>query len=507
MSTGLFRKALALCRAWLVVDFFGDSRRSGQPGSSLTSAIFTQAFIALVFAALSFDASISLVAYAAANLSLSTLLLGVGLGADPGDAERLLADRVLVGTAPVPRALLPLARAAHASFALVLVTVGMALPPAILAGFAARNPLVVPAYLLAAVVLAGIAAGSFALLVRIVLRFGGAVRAALVAGTTKALVLGGGLVAFALALPHLDETAAALPGGRLVASCWPPYWAARCIAAPLDDIGYGLALGALGAGLLGLGLRIGEVDDARTATRIGTGRRSALQRLERWLCGQDLALRGVTRWTAAMLFRSPGFRSRVLPLFGIPVAFVFLAFGEQGLRERTALLGVSLQLPAIYLPFLVAFVPHADHAGTAWLFETGPRPTRVLGREAARIAIAVRILLPIQLVAAAAIAALGLGGWLALGLPAFSFGLSVAVLAWATRGLEHVPFTAEADEPASLEFGGLVGVALVLAALGIGAGLLGHSPLGGCAGLAIASTALVFLRRAERRTVPLEAPA
>lgn len=491
-------KALALVHAWLVIDFFADARRSGQPGSSLTSTIFTQSFVALIFAALTFDAGIGVVAYATANLSLSTLLIGAGMLADPAAVEVRAADRVLVGTAPVPRTLLPIARAMHATFHLGLVTVGTALPPAILAGFVADSVWLVPAYLAFAVLLAGMAAGLLALLVRIVLRVGGSVRAALVAGTAKALLLGGGLVAFALCLPHLDETAAAIPGGRTAATAWPPYQAARVLGAPGSSGGYALALAGLAIVLAVLGLALREPGDARAASRIGSARRGPLDRLERRLAGRGPLL-GTTEWTSAMLFRSPGFRSRVLPLFGIPIAMALLAFGEQSARERGVLLGVTLQLPAIYLPFLVAFLPHADHAGAGWVFDTAPVEARRLAREAALLSLSVRILLPVQAVAAVAVAALGLGPIRALGLCGFSFGLSVFVAALTLRALDHVPFTAPADEPPALEFGGLVGVSLLLAALGAGFGLVAASIPGLAGGLALAAAAIWFLGRAPAR--------
>ena len=173
---GARRKVGALIEAWLILDFFGDARRTGEPSSSLTSTIFTQSFLALVFAALTFDDQISATAYVAANLSLSTLLLGVGLGTDPGERERRLADAFLVATSPNRRTLLPIARAAHASIQTTLVGVGMALPPAILTGFVQGSPLATLAYLALAVLLAGCAAGAFDLLVRAVDRAGGPIR-------------------------------------------------------------------------------------------------------------------------------------------------------------------------------------------------------------------------------------------------------------------------------------------------------------------------------------------
>ena len=126
------QRALALVRVWLLLDFFGESRRRNQPGSTLTSTIFTQSFIALVIAAVLFDERARTVSYAAANLSLSTILVGMGLLADPQRSGRRLADRMLIATAPLGRATLPMARAMHGAFHITLVTTGMAIPPAIL---------------------------------------------------------------------------------------------------------------------------------------------------------------------------------------------------------------------------------------------------------------------------------------------------------------------------------------------------------------------------------------
>ena len=46
------RAVTALVHAWLVLDFFGDSRRTGHGGSTLTTAACTNSFLGLVLAAL-----------------------------------------------------------------------------------------------------------------------------------------------------------------------------------------------------------------------------------------------------------------------------------------------------------------------------------------------------------------------------------------------------------------------------------------------------------------------
>ncbi|MDA0373091.1 MAG: hypothetical protein O2865_04860 [Planctomycetota bacterium] len=500
---GARRKVGALIEAWLILDFFGDARRSGEPSSSLTSTIFTQSFLALVFAALTFDDQISATAYVAANLSLSTLLLGVGLGTDPGERERRLADAFLVATSPNRRTLLPIARAAHASIQTTLVGVGMALPPAILTGFVQGSPLATLAYLALAVLLAGCAAGAFDLLVRAVDRAGGPIRAALVAGTTKAAVLGVGLLAFATSLPHLDESLAEIPYGTAIGIAWPPYWAARVLTTLAP--GPGLALLGLALALVGLHLVLGEAPEDRPSRPRSRPRRGLLDRLQDALCGDDAPLRGTAAWTAAMLFRSPGFRARVLPLFGIPFAMALLALRADQGRNGVALLGVTLQLPAIYLPFLVAFLPHADHAGAAWLFETAPRHGRRLAREAALLALSVRLLLPFHAAAILLLVAAGFPFGPAVALPTFGFATGVGVAALSLRHLEHTPFTQRHDDPPALEFGGLLAIGLVLAALGIGASVVTATPLGALSCVAPALLAATHLRSAPRRLRTAEA--
>jgi hypothetical protein len=503
-SPGAWRRKLAaLVETWLVLDFFGDARRSGEPSSSLTSTIFTQSFLALVFAALTFDDQIGAAAYVAANLSLSTLLLGVGLGTEPADRERRLADAFLVATSPNRRTLLPIARAVHASIQTTLVGVGMALPPAILTGFVTGSPLATFAYLALAVLLAGCAAGAFDLLVRAVDRLGGPIRAALVAGTTKAAVLGVGLLAFATSLPHLDESLAAIPYGAAVGLAWPPYWAAKLLTAPA--LGPAASLAGLAAALVTLHLLLGEAPEDRPSRPQSRPRQGPLDRLQDALTRDDAPLRGTTSWTAAMLFRSPGFRARVLPLFGIPLAMALLALRADQGRNGTALLGVTLQLPAIYLPFLVAFLPHADHAGAAWLFETAPRHGQKLAREAALLALSIRLLLPFHATAALLLAATGFPLGPALALPTFGFATGVGVAALSLRQLEHTPFTQRHDDPPAMEFGGLLAIGLILAALGIGASTVTTTPLGVLSCTAPALLAAAHLRNAPRRLRNAEA--
>ena len=109
------RKIAALVHTWLVLDFFGDARRTGGTGSSLTTTIFTQSFLAAVFAFLLYPET-PMVPFAAANLSLSSLLVAIGTLANEDQLNRRRADHALLASAPVGRATVTLARSGHAAF-------------------------------------------------------------------------------------------------------------------------------------------------------------------------------------------------------------------------------------------------------------------------------------------------------------------------------------------------------------------------------------------------------
>ena len=93
------RTVRALVHAWLVLDFFGDARRTGGTGSSLTTTIFTQSFLAFVFAALMYPETPP-VPFAAANLCLSSLLVATGALSDHDQLNRRRADAAAGGPHP-----------------------------------------------------------------------------------------------------------------------------------------------------------------------------------------------------------------------------------------------------------------------------------------------------------------------------------------------------------------------------------------------------------------------
>ena len=67
----------ALVGSWLLLDFFGDARRTGGVSSTLTTTIFSQSFVSLGAAALLYP-EVPPVPFAAATLSVSTLFVAIG---------------------------------------------------------------------------------------------------------------------------------------------------------------------------------------------------------------------------------------------------------------------------------------------------------------------------------------------------------------------------------------------------------------------------------------------
>ncbi len=459
----------ALLGAWATLAFFADARRTGGSGSSLTTTVFTQAFLGLVFAAL-LHGDTPPIAYAAANLSLSTLLVGIGALGD----ETLLgrADDVLLATAPVRPRTIVLARAIHGLFRLGIVTIGMALPAAILFAFSVGQPLAAPAYLVAAVFCAGLMSGGLATALRVLAAAIGVARAQLAAGTTKAALLGFGVAGFALGMRRLRGTIADLPLADL-AQYWPPYLAARVLVSPANALDAVVILAGALAVVFAVATAVSRVRREVASRHMPS--RGLLRRLLLRSVGAGPE-RAFADFTATMLLRSPGFRSRVLPLFGIPIAMVALAANTAAPSTTPLLAGVALQFPAIFLPFLVAFLPRADQAHVDWVFTTSPTPDLGLARRAARVALVICVLVPTIVVAAATTVLLGIDVRTVLFCSVLAFATGVFVADFSTARLPCLPFTDSVDRPeTALDFGPLMVGAFVLTGLGAGGAALAGS--------------------------------
>lgn len=457
------KKIRALIHTWLLLDFFGDARRSGGAGSTLTTTIFVQSFLAFAFAFLMFPEKPP-VPFAAANLCLSSLLVSIGALANDHGWGRRRADEALLGCAPVRPHVVLIARAGHSAFYVCLVTIGMALPPGILLAFLRADWTQLPLYVALACACSGLASGALGLAVRLLERAFGPARAALLAGTGKALLLGGGLVLFALGLQRLSGTADDLPIGRLGAELLPPYQAARWLAEPRAEA-WRLLPFVAGVPLLWL---IGAVLGTREgASRAKVGRHSPLRWLLQRLAGRG-PRRGIAEFTAASMWRNPGFRARVLPLLGLPAGMVFLALQKRTTESRhdftfTCLL---LQLPAIYLPFLIAFLPRAEQGEARWIFDQAPGLTMQVVRDAARRALVTHVLVPVLAVALVFLLVASPTRAAAAAAVVFSLGTAILASRVMVRALAEVPFTRDRDSDAAADLGGLFAFALVLGGAG-----------------------------------------
>ncbi|MFO1031696.1 MAG: hypothetical protein U1F60_11480 [Planctomycetota bacterium] len=484
------KKIAALARTWLVLDFFGDARRAGKGhGSSLTTTIFAQSFLALVFATLLYP-DVPPVPFAAANLCLSTLLVAIGALGDEARPNRRAADEVLVATAPMSAFAAVLARAGHAAFHVMLVTIGMALPPAILLAHLTHTNWSVPGYVLAACACSGLATGALGVITRAVAVWSGPARAALLQGTLKAVALGGGLVAFALGLRRLQGTAEQLPIGRFGVELLPPYHAARWLQAPATEAWRLLPF--VGGGIVLLGL----------ATLLARTSRPGRERIGRGgLCGRLLhriggtgARLGVAEFVAVSIWRSPGFRARVLPLLGMPAGMAALLASEPQ-RSGFVLVGLLLQLPAIYLPFLIAFLPRADQPGTGWVFAQSPGITTALVQDATWRALVTHVLLPVHTLALGLVLLATGGNVDVVATSAFAFGVAVLAARAMVRPLQQVPFTVGDEADASADLGSAFAAALVLGGLGSGLALLPWWPVRWLVAALVLAMAVDRLRR------------
>lgn len=451
----------ALIRAWLVLDFFGDSRRAGDgQGSSLTTTIMWQSLLAFVFAMLLYP-DYAPIPFVAANLCLSTLLIGIGSLGDEDRPLRQAADATLLAGAPISRTSIVLARAGHASFQLILVTTGMALPPAILLAHLTGEWLQAIGYIVSACICTGLANAALATFRSLLSRIVGVARATLAMGTVKAALLGGGFVLFALAMRQLGGTADSLPIGRIGAELLPPYHAARFLADPVAEAWRLLPWTGLALILLLTTIAL-LTSEPPSRNRISS-RQPLLQLLGR-LSGRG-PRRGIAEFVAISMWRSPGFRARVLPLLGLPAGMVFLTLGAEEGNNDFVLVCLLLQLPAIYLPFLIAFLPRADQANTGWVFDHAPELSRDLVSDATWRALTTHVLVPAYGLAAILVTAFGPHHLDRAAAAVFAFGMAV-LAAERMANMDRVPFTDSREEDRGLEMGNLMAGALFLGALG-----------------------------------------
>lgn len=484
------KKIRALIHAWLVLDFFEDARRTGGTGSSLTTTIFTQSFLALVFAALLYPETPP-VPFAAANLCLSSLLVAIGMLGSQDQLHRRRAERHLLDPAPIGRATVVFARSGHAAFYVCLVTIGMALPPAVLLAYLQHSWSSAIGYIVLACACSGLATGALGVGMRMLVRWFGHARAALLAASGKAVLLGGGFVLFALGLQCLQKDAAALPIGRVGAELLPPYHAAKLLGAGGEEAWRILPLLGGGALLLLLSMLSLEVESPRRAR---AGPWDPLRQLLRLSARRGPRL-GIAEFVAVSMWRSAGFRSRVLPLLGLPAGMAFLSLQGEEQQNGDVLMCVLLQIPAIYLPFLIAFLPRADQTDTAWVFGLAPGLSHGLVQDATWRALVTHVLVPVHAIGLLLLLGFSSNRLDATAASLFALGVAVVAARAMVRSLDDIPFTQSREADAGTDLGGLFGAAVVLGGLGTVFGaLLPHALRWPVAGLVFGGAVWWLLR-------------
>ncbi|MEZ5977678.1 MAG: hypothetical protein R3F34_05605 [Planctomycetota bacterium] len=196
---------------------------------------------------------------------------------------------------------------------------------------------------------------------------------------------------------------------------------------------------------------------------------------------------------------------RTAPLLGIPLAFLWVAFGMEPGGEKTSLVALILFTPGIYLPVILSHLPASASYEARWLLDGAPlAEDDASGRafhEGARKAVAVRYLVPLALV-------LGLVAWQQIGLE-FAARLALpaaAVSLLALRFLyrasvDGLPLTKPTEEAVRVDqLGGPLMVAGVgLAVLSLVAERTITTPLLGVAAAVALFVLDALLARAVRR--------
>jgi hypothetical protein len=183
------------------------------------------------------------------------------------------------------------------------------------------------------------------------------------------------------------------------------------------------------------------------------------------------------------------------------MAFLALQDSTASERGRQLFIAMGLQFPAIYLPFLIAFLPRADQPDTEWLFEQSPAATVALAQRAAFVALCTHVLLPVHGLALATMLLAGIGAGFALPVAAFSLGAAMLAARGQVRSMEHLPFTQAGDADAGKDLSSPFASAILLSLLAAGFAVAGAQLQ---AALAVATLAAgIAMLAAAGRTNPL----
>jgi len=278
-------------------------------------------------------------------------------------------------------------------------------------------------------------------------------------------------------LGRLPEWAALAPGTPVLAS-FPPAWFAGAAVAPSAKA---VLLPVVVALASGAALSFLPVLPAGAALRSRSVVESWLRPLRRvaartWVRADE---RGTFELVLDALPREREFALRSLPLFGIPLAFLWVGSGgaRGGRADVLALLFFTI---GVYLPVLLLHVPMSESPQASFLLRTAPVSRGAI--EAGTIkALFVRYVLPLHLALAALAVSFSAGGLvLRLGPAAVATSLIVLQVAYPRCVKELLPLsTAPEDLPGSQDWmGHTVGLALALTLAAVLLNRWGTWPLG-----------------------------
>jgi hypothetical protein len=196
-----------------------------------------------------------------------------------------------------------------------------------------------------------------------------------------------------------------------------------------------------------------------------------------------------------MLLRERQFRVRAIPLLVLPFAMAFLAVMSETAGDSEALFAVVQQFPAIYLPFLIAFLPSSEGWQGRWIFFTSPAESMAAIRRGAAMAVLHVLAFPVMALLLVVHAML-FGPKSAVLTAAFSAGILLLLVPGSFRACEQPPFSASPDRlAAGPDLGGLFFRGVALTGAGVVFALLLERPAVAAAVAALALGAGIALSR------------
>lgn len=368
----------------------GEAHASLIPGAFLTLALSILVFSLVLPERTTHDVALYL---AIACLVWS----GVKAFLEADDLEAAELDRAVLEPLPIAPSMLAAARAVVVAAGLLLSTLNLALPVAVMVGVIRGAP--AGLLLLAAAGLASLAGLAFALASRVVMQrvFGGRGMAQL-EGPIR-LVVAVGLFAVVFVAPDFTALLRRFPA---LASA-PPFSFASLAAG--ESYLAAVAAGAVSLAVMLATFLLGPSGRDR-ASRSGRPASERLGFTSRWLVRDDEC--GGFEFASANVARDRTFRSRSYPLFAFPFAVTILVVQRP---EEPTLALLALYGTAVYLSVAQLLFPYTESPGGAALFRTLPLRDMAPFRTGAEKAFLLGVGLPVYLALSVALVVLSLFGY------------------------------------------------------------------------------------------------